>query len=144
MLIRLLLPVPFSRCTAWTSPSKTSRSMLSLARTPGNRFVMPRRLKSGSRSRTPLDVPEDVGLLRISVSLVIRATPRQRAALLLRTSGRAGSASDPATHGDQPRLLHELFVYAYACTLPVRYRSPTPPQTLLRLLAPGRWRKTLR
>src|SRR5215211_4465525 len=47
MFIRVDLPAPFSPRRAWISPGRTSRSMWSLARTPGNRLVMPRISRAG-------------------------------------------------------------------------------------------------
>ncbi len=47
MFMRVVLPAPFSPSRAWISPARTSRSMPSLAVTPGYRFVMPR-ISSGS------------------------------------------------------------------------------------------------
>src|SRR5438477_454768 len=41
MFERVDLPAPFSPSRACTSPSAASKSTRSLARTPGNRFVMP-------------------------------------------------------------------------------------------------------
>src|SRR3989442_3102675 len=41
MFISVDLPAPFSPSSACTSPSRRSKSTWSLARTPGNRFVMP-------------------------------------------------------------------------------------------------------
>src|ERR1700756_3184971 len=50
MFIRVDLPAPFSPSSAWTSPSRRSKSMWSLARTPGNCFVMPRNSRTGVSS----------------------------------------------------------------------------------------------
>src|SRR5438132_11615445 len=41
MFIRVVLPAPFSPRRAWISPCLRSRSMRSLATTPGQRLVMP-------------------------------------------------------------------------------------------------------
>src|SRR3972149_1191893 len=48
MLIRVVLPAPFSPSRAWTSPGRTSRVTRSLARTPGNALVMFRRERKAS------------------------------------------------------------------------------------------------
>ena len=40
--MRVLLPAPFSPNSVCTSPARTSKSMLSLASTPGKRLVTPR------------------------------------------------------------------------------------------------------
>src|SRR5919198_3842545 len=42
MLDRVVLPAPFSPSSACTSPRAASKSIRSLAMTPGNRFVIPR------------------------------------------------------------------------------------------------------
>src|ERR687885_473118 len=42
MFISVDLPAPFSPSSACTSPRRRSKSMWSLARTPGNCFVIPR------------------------------------------------------------------------------------------------------
>ena|SRR5436190_7605903 len=42
MFISVVLPAPFSPSSAWISPRRTSRSMWSLATTPGKRLVTPR------------------------------------------------------------------------------------------------------
>src|SRR5215472_5231575 len=42
------LPAPFSPRSAWTSPSAASKSTWSLATTPGNRFVIPRRVTAAA------------------------------------------------------------------------------------------------
>src|SRR5437588_4957570 len=47
MPISVDLPAPFSPNRQWISPPRTVRSMLSLARTFGNAFVMPRSSTSG-------------------------------------------------------------------------------------------------
>ena len=47
MLISVDLPAPFSPSSACTSPARTSRSMRSLATTPGNTLVIPRSSTSG-------------------------------------------------------------------------------------------------
>src|ERR671922_2022441 len=79
------LPAPFSPRSAWTSPRRTSRSMWSFARTPGNRFVMPRSSRIGrSGSAIPGD-PKGAG----------RARPLRTDLLFL-----AGRRLDPAA-GDQ-------------------------------------------
>ena len=44
----VVLPAPFSPSSAWISPGRTSRSMWSLATTPGYRFVMPRISSAGT------------------------------------------------------------------------------------------------
>ena len=41
-------PAPFSPSSAWISPGRTSRSIPSLATTPGYRFVMPRISSAGA------------------------------------------------------------------------------------------------
>ena len=48
MFIRVLLPAPFSPRRAWISPGLMSRSMPSLATTPGKRLVMPRISRLGA------------------------------------------------------------------------------------------------
>src|SRR3954462_2320745 len=52
-LIRVDLPAPFCPSTQWTSPARTSRSMPSSARTPGNSLTMPRICSSGASMRPP-------------------------------------------------------------------------------------------
>src|SRR3990170_930480 len=47
MFMSVDLPAPFSPSSAWISPARTSRSMPSLAMTPGYRLVMPRISSSG-------------------------------------------------------------------------------------------------
>src|SRR5262245_37299891 len=51
MFESVLLPAPFSPRSACTSPSSASKSTRSLARTPGNRFVIPRHAIAGRASR---------------------------------------------------------------------------------------------
>src|SRR5215475_125958 len=59
MFERVDFPAPFSPSRACTSPSAASKSTPSFATTPGNRFVMPRRLTaagirgSSGRGRRP-------------------------------------------------------------------------------------------
>src|SRR5258708_34810836 len=48
MLARVDLPAPFSPRRAWTSPSRASKSTESLARTPGNCFVIERMATAGT------------------------------------------------------------------------------------------------
>src|SRR5919204_5871465 len=50
MLISVDFPAPFSPRSACTSPRWRSKSMWSLARTPGNCFVMPRSSRTGAPS----------------------------------------------------------------------------------------------
>ena len=50
MFIRVVLPAPFSPSSAWISPGRTSRSIASLATTPGYRFVIPRISSAGART----------------------------------------------------------------------------------------------
>src|SRR6478735_2947448 len=50
MFMSVDLPAPFSPSSACTSPRRTSRSTLSLATIPGNRFVMPRSSRTGGSS----------------------------------------------------------------------------------------------
>src|SRR5437870_2587533 len=52
MLISVDLPAPFSPSSACTSPRRRSKSMWSLASTPGNRFVIPRSSRTGASSTT--------------------------------------------------------------------------------------------
>src|SRR3954471_22896860 len=52
-LIRVDLPAPFWPSRQWTSPVRTSRSMPSSARTPGNCLTMPRICSSGASMRPP-------------------------------------------------------------------------------------------
>src|SRR4029453_9431878 len=52
MFISVDLPAPFSPSRAWTSPPRTSRSTWSLARTPGNCFVIPRSSRTGGSVTT--------------------------------------------------------------------------------------------
>src|SRR6185503_15002283 len=54
MFISVVLPAPFSPSSAWISPGRTSRSMPSLATTPGYRFTIPRisRARGGAFSVT--------------------------------------------------------------------------------------------
>src|SRR6478736_869062 len=47
MFIRVDLPAPFSPSSACTSPSSSSKWTWSLARTPGNCFVIPRSSRTG-------------------------------------------------------------------------------------------------
>src|SRR5581483_5930914 len=48
MFESVLLPAPFSPSSACTSPAAASKSTPSLATTPGNRFVIPRRTTAAS------------------------------------------------------------------------------------------------
>src|SRR6478609_5908464 len=48
MFISVDLPAPFSPSSAWTSPLRRSKFTLSLASTPGNRFVIPRSSRRGA------------------------------------------------------------------------------------------------
>ncbi|GBD28965.1 hypothetical protein HRbin32_00049 [bacterium HR32] len=48
--MRVVLPAPFWPRTAWTSPSRTSKSTPASAITPGNRLVMPRAASTTARS----------------------------------------------------------------------------------------------
>src|ERR671932_2638685 len=50
MFISVVLPAPFSPRSACTSPRWTSKSTWSFARTPGNRFVIPRTSRIGRSS----------------------------------------------------------------------------------------------
>src|SRR2546423_3304217 len=50
MLISVDLPAPFSPSRACTSPRRRSKSMWSLASTPGNCFVIPRSSRTGASS----------------------------------------------------------------------------------------------
>src|SRR4051794_10132064 len=52
MFIRVDLPAPFSPSSACTSPLRRSKSTESLARTPGNRLVIPRSSSTGVSSAT--------------------------------------------------------------------------------------------
>src|ERR1035437_2581168 len=56
MFIRVVLPAPFSPRRAWISPRRTSRSMLSLATTPGYRLVIPRISSAGAFPRASSSV----------------------------------------------------------------------------------------
>src|SRR2546421_10750327 len=47
MFISVDLPAPFSPSSAWTSPGKRSKSIPSLATTPGKRFVIDRSSRIG-------------------------------------------------------------------------------------------------
>src|SRR5687767_12937669 len=47
MFDSVLLPAPFSPSSACTSPAVAAKSTPSFATTPGNRFVIPRRLSAG-------------------------------------------------------------------------------------------------
>src|SRR5947199_654102 len=58
MFISVDLPAPFSPRSAWTSPSRRSKSMWSLARMPGNRFVIPRSSRTGPSSMGGDSMPE--------------------------------------------------------------------------------------
>src|SRR6266702_7062346 len=54
MFISVDLPAPFSPRSAWTSPGKRSKSIPSLATTPGKRFVIDRSSRIGpSLIRSP-------------------------------------------------------------------------------------------
>ena len=50
MFISVVLPAPFSPRSAWISPRRTSRSMWSLATTPGKRLVTPRISSAAGRA----------------------------------------------------------------------------------------------
>src|SRR5215470_8201277 len=50
MFISVDLPAPFSPRSACTSPGSRSKSMWSLARTPGNRFVIPSSWRIGAEA----------------------------------------------------------------------------------------------
>ena len=56
MFMSVVLPAPFSPSRAWISPGRTSRSIESLATTPGYRFVMPRISSAGARTAWASDV----------------------------------------------------------------------------------------
>src|SRR5579885_2484415 len=53
MFESVLLPAPFSPRSACTSPAAASKSTRSLARTPGKRFVIPRRATAGEAPGSP-------------------------------------------------------------------------------------------
>src|SRR6266568_1166422 len=53
MFISVDLPAPFSPSSAWTSPWRRSKSTLSFASTPGNRFVIPRSSSRGASAMGP-------------------------------------------------------------------------------------------
>src|SRR5207248_435192 len=53
MFERVLLPAPFSPSSACTSPAAASKSTASFARTPGNRFVIPRIATAGEAPGSP-------------------------------------------------------------------------------------------
>src|SRR6266550_7455370 len=55
MLISVDLPAPFSPRRACTSPRRRSKSMWSLASTPGNCFVIPRSSRTGGSSTRRLN-----------------------------------------------------------------------------------------
>src|SRR5438477_3809935 len=55
MLISVDLPAPFSPSSACTSPRRRSKSMWSLASTPGNCFVIPRSSRTGASSTRRLN-----------------------------------------------------------------------------------------
>src|SRR6266568_4311308 len=55
MLISVDLPAPFSPRSACTSPRRRSKSMWSLASTPGNCFVIPRSSRTGASSTRRLN-----------------------------------------------------------------------------------------
>src|SRR6476646_6658901 len=63
------LPAPFSPSSACTSPSAASKSTLSFATTPGNRFVIPRSSTAGGMEER---AGETRGLAR-PVALALRA-----------------------------------------------------------------------
>src|SRR5256885_6018426 len=69
MLISVDLPAPFSPSSACTSPRRRSKSMWSLASTPGNCFVIPRSSRAGASSTRRLNN---------------RAGPKARSGLCLR------------------------------------------------------------
>src|SRR5829696_7420199 len=48
MFISVVLPAPFSPSRAWISPGRTSRSIRSLATTPGYRLLIPRISSAGA------------------------------------------------------------------------------------------------
>src|SRR3954447_8599342 len=58
MFISVDLPAPFSPSSACTSPRRTSRSTLSFATIPGNRFVIPRNSRTGGSSAIRRDSME--------------------------------------------------------------------------------------
>src|SRR5689334_4741624 len=61
MFESVVLPAPFSPSSACTSPAAASKSTLSFATTPGNRFVTP-------RSATAVSMTEAVGGEALSTS----------------------------------------------------------------------------
>src|SRR5947208_11429313 len=61
MVINVDLPAPFSPSSAWISPRPRSKSTASLARTPGNRFVMPRSSRTRGASAIGIDNPTGAG-----------------------------------------------------------------------------------
>src|SRR3981081_4135662 len=58
MLASVDFPAPFSPRSAWTSPSRASKSTESLARTPGKRFVIERMATAGTAPGVATLVPE--------------------------------------------------------------------------------------
>src|SRR3954470_16270277 len=52
ILIRVLLPAPFSPSRAWTSPGRTSKSTSSRATTPGKTLRMPCISSTGTEAAT--------------------------------------------------------------------------------------------
>src|SRR5471030_2495279 len=57
----VLLPAPFSPSSACTSPTAASKSTRSLATTPGNRLVIPRRETAGATGSVTLLLLANVG-----------------------------------------------------------------------------------
>src|SRR5512132_2138585 len=69
----VLLPAAFSPSSVCTSPTRTSKSIRSLATTPGKRFVMPRISTIGAApaESRPGVVASNVALLRPSPRLLL-------------------------------------------------------------------------
>src|SRR5215213_9454708 len=81
MLISVDLPAPFSPSSAWTSPRRRSKSMWSLASTPGNCFVIPRSSRTGISSTVRLN--NRAGPEARSVDTMCQALPDRRRGLQL-------------------------------------------------------------
>src|SRR6266545_5447687 len=81
MLISVDLPAPFSPRRACTSPRRRSKSMWSLARTPGNCFVIPRSSRTGASSTRRLT--NRAGLEARPVASLCRVLPDARRRLEL-------------------------------------------------------------
>src|SRR4029079_6976070 len=110
MFISVDLPAPFSPSSAWTSPSRSSKSMLSFARTPGNCLVMLKSARTTSVSAMPGDPNRAETEEGGHTARPLRTTIRQR----LQGRRRLDLAGDDLRlEGVEPRLVGGRHLRAY-------------------------------